>query len=232
MQQVELQTLLFNDCNMQNILNKISWVDIMGFYGWLYQSWGGGGGSSTGYEFLLNNSSTETNWLIPSTNNGVTFSNTSYDWQTYSWVFSSWNSIQLNSTTELNFTNPFEVSAQIKPEYGGYFWTILCNRYSPWANMYGWEVLIRNNWTITFLVSDSVTLSYAISTTNLKDWNWHNVVCRYDWTNITIRVDWILEATASSITPWYSWIQSSYIGKNLYWDNFIWNIQKVKMWLI
>lgn len=24
-----------------NILNKISWLDIMGFYGWLFQSWGG-----------------------------------------------------------------------------------------------------------------------------------------------------------------------------------------------
>lgn len=40
-----------------NILNKISWLDIMGFCGWLFQSWGGWGGYT--YAIL----ETPTDWV-------------------------------------------------------------------------------------------------------------------------------------------------------------------------
>lgn len=223
------------------------WINSSGYnIGWYWifrKSWGWVPPTTYKAEFLLNNSILDTSGnSITATNNWVTFANTSYDWQDYSWAF-NWGSVIKINTTSLNFTSPFFVEAEIK---NNWYWNqVFVSTASHWTwswfawSWFNWyQLWMEANWLFNFSIwYNTWWVLAAKSSTLWANEQWHKLRWEWDWSMIHLYVDWILQASTIATSPPEYVNTSTNIGAREYtpWSFTEYtngNIQKVRYWLL
>lgn len=176
-----------------NILNKISWIDIMGFCGWLYQSWGWGGWPVTYATF----DPATVSWSFWLTNNNLTLSHWS------DWTHSYWYST-ISKTSGKWY---FEISAISWFGQLGIQWTWWKYAISP-----EWIKLQNEYWV-------SVYWTYwanAFATVPTVVW----FMLDLDNNEIGFSINWTSYWVAFSITPWEYNLYIKDISESSYIANF------------